>query len=78
MALEFLAFFILWMMVAISLLYASLMPREGKKLLQRELPLEGSSSRQQLCGFKNRGWHSAMKATTPVQALQALAAGTKL
>lgn len=65
-------------MVAVSLLYASLLPREGKKLMQKELAFQGSSSHQQLCSFKKSDWHPAMEATTPVQALQALAAGEKL
>lgn len=65
-------------MMAMSLLYAFLLPREGKKLLQKELAFQGSSSYQQLCSFKKPDWHPAMEATTPVQALQALAAGEKL
>lgn len=65
-------------MVAVSLFYASLLPREGKKLMQKEQAFQGSSSHQQLCSFKKSDWHPAMEATTPVQALQALAAGEKL
>lgn len=49
--------------------------QKKKKLMQKELAFEGSSSHQQLCSFKKPNWHPAMEATTPVQALQALAAG---
>lgn len=70
-------FSFLWVMVAVSLRYASLVAREGKKPPQWELAVKGSSSHPRRCGFKNQDWQPATEAT-PVPALSSLAAGAEL